>query len=110
MEQRAELTPDEMQTILAHRVSILYGMSVDDYLTARKAGTLPEREGDTALEVFSGEAGTRQSKEEGSESGGGQGPLARVHSRNASVRQRNGFPLLRIITTGFRRFRHPRAV
>lgn len=59
-EVKAELSHDEMQAILAHRVSVLYGMSVEEYKAARKAGTLPERPGDTALAVFSGEAGTRE--------------------------------------------------
>jgi hypothetical protein len=46
-----------MQAIFAHRVSVLYDMTVEEYVAARKAGTLPERPGATALAVFSGEAG-----------------------------------------------------
>jgi hypothetical protein len=51
-----------MQAILAHRVSILYDMNVEEYTAARKAGTLPECPGGTALAVFSGEAGYRERK------------------------------------------------
>lgn len=54
---KTELSHCEMWAILAHRVSVLYGMSVDEYRAARKAGTLPARPGGTALAVFSGEAG-----------------------------------------------------
>ena len=54
---KTELSHDEMRAILAHRVSVLYGMTVEEYKAARKAGTLPGRSGSTALAVFSGEAG-----------------------------------------------------
>ena len=54
---KAELSRCEMWAILAHRVSVLYNMTVEEYTAARKAGTLPERSGGTALAVFSGEAG-----------------------------------------------------
>ena len=56
---KTELSHDEMWAILAHRVSVLYDMNMEEYTAARKAGTLPERPGDTALAVFSGEAGER---------------------------------------------------
>ncbi|KKL04292.1 hypothetical protein LCGC14_2617530 [marine sediment metagenome] len=49
---KSELSRCEMWTILAHRVSVIYGMSVEEYVAARKAGTLPERPGSTALAVF----------------------------------------------------------
>ena len=62
MERRAELSPCEMGAILAHRVSVLYSMSVEEYTAARKAETLPGRPGDTALAVFSGEAGAPSQK------------------------------------------------
>lgn len=52
-----ELTLGEMQAILTRRVRDMYGMTVEEYKAARKAGTLPYHPGDTALAVFSGEAG-----------------------------------------------------
>ena len=59
MERRTELTPEEMRAILTRRIRAFYGMSVEEYTAARKAGTLPYHPKGTALAVFSGEAGER---------------------------------------------------
>lgn len=59
MERRTELTLEEMQAILARRVRALYGIRVEEYRAARRAGTLPYHPEGTALAVFSGEAGER---------------------------------------------------
>lgn len=50
-----ELTQEDMLRILADRVRRLYGLSLNEYLDARRAGTLPHVPGAAALEVFSGE-------------------------------------------------------
>ena len=50
MEQRAELTQEEMSAVLAHRVHVLYGMTVEEYKAARANGTLPDHPGSYVIE------------------------------------------------------------
>ena len=52
-----ELSPEEMWAILERRVHSAYGMTVAEYVFARKAGRLPRHPDGTAIAVFSGEAG-----------------------------------------------------
>lgn len=59
--EQAELEQDEMLAILRERVNDLYGLTLDEYIEARKAGTLPRLPGSAALEVFSGEAASPHS-------------------------------------------------
>jgi len=101
MEQRAELTQEEMSAVLAHRVHVLYGMTVEEYKAARANGTLPDHPGSTALEVFSGEAGSSKLTKEGAQPRGG---------RNGQMRQRNGSTVRRAVSSGLRKLRHLRGV
>ena len=50
------LTRQEMQELFARRIRAVYGMTVGEYLAARKNGELEKRPGSIELEVFSGEA------------------------------------------------------
>ena len=53
---RTNLTRQEMHGRFAQRVRAVYGMTVVEYLAARKNGELDQRPGSIELEVFSGEA------------------------------------------------------
>lgn len=108
MELKTELSREEMRAIFAKRVRALYGMTVGQYVAARKNGTLPEHPGSTALEVFSGEAGSRKPENKGKDSLGGQRTLSRVYSKNASLRRRNGSVVRGPLSTRPRSRRHPR--
>ena len=99
---RTTLTAEEMQERFAERVKALYGLSVSEYLAARRAGTL---ERDIALEVFSGEAGgTGFHEEKGPHSSGGDGPLAGLHSEGHLMCGRRA-TIRRAISAGIRKLR-----
>ena len=56
-------TEEDMLRILAVRVRRVFGMTLDEYVEARRARTLPDVPGRAALEVFAGDFGLDSSRQ-----------------------------------------------
>src|SRR5690554_6274582 len=54
-----DLSSDDMMAILGQRVQAVYGFGLEEYIEARRAGTLPYKPGGAALEVFAGDFDTK---------------------------------------------------